>query len=486
MSLSAFMRVLVLVGLVVGGAASSALGAVGDRLSIITPATPGTAGNGRGLEIPTASRTAWYSTAGSGQAIFQTDVATNTFQGSLTTTLPISVYSFGALAWDNTESIMWGSEYSGSHGWIDRINPASGAVTRVFNAKEVFGAQLDGIDGLSVDPVDGTLWMSGDGINWPGGTRVVHASKAGVDLGHEFTAPFGNSGIVADTDGLWLVDHHNATVHLYSRNGVSLGVAFATTGLSEPEDGTLDTCTFPGKKALWIYQSSLGSSARLAAYEVGQSDNRGCPPAAPAPPGPTTPGSSGGSAPGSVPARPEIRPANATGGSDLYPGAGVVFLATSALDPTGTIYVYRWDFGDGTRVVAGRGRITRRFTCPGFYRVRVTVLTRLGKRVRITAQAIVIQFSRGKIISVRGRQVLPYVVSSGKRVRVALSTQKVSDGAPRVTETAFGWDRLPVRTARRPLAAVAFPRGRVGRHTLRWGVRFSKGGVRLQSSCLWA
>lgn len=479
MSLRAFIRLLIVVGVMAGGWGSGALGAVGDRLSIITPVTPGTSGNGRGLEIPTASRTAWYSTSGSGQAIFQTDVATNTYQGSLTTTLSTSVYSFGALAWDSVESVMWGSEYSGSSGWIDRINPASGAVTRVFDAKAVFGSQLDGVDGLTVDS-DGTLWMSGDGINWPGGTRVVHASKTGTDLGGEFTAPFGNSGIIADTSGLWLVDHQNGAVHLYSRAGAALGVSFPTTGLAEPEDGTLDTCTFPGKKALWIYQSMLGGSGQMAAYEVGPSDNSGCPPA-PAQPATTTPGSSG-----ALPALPEIRPANGTGGTDLYPGARVVFLATSALDPTGTLYVYRWDFGDGTRVVSGRGRITRRFACPGFYRVRVTVLTSVGGRVRITAQAIVIQFSRGKIISANGLRVLPFVVPSGNRVRVALSTQKVTARAPRVTETAFAWDHSPVRTARRPLAAVTFPRGRVGRHTLRWGARFSRGGIRRQSSCLWA
>lgn len=467
---------------VLAGVPGDLRAAVGDRLALITPATPGVTGNGRGMEIAAGTRTAWYSTQGSEQSIFTTDVLTNEYAGTKTTTLTPGVYGYGALAWDATDSVMWASEYSGSYGWIDRIDPASGTTTRVFNARAVFGMQLDGVDGLTVD-TDGTLWISGDGINWPDGTRVVHAGRTGTDLGGEFTAPFGNSGIIADGPGLWLVDHHNARVHLYSRAGASLGVSFPATGLSQPEDGTLDTCSFAGRKALWLYESAIGASGKMAAYDVGESANTGCP-ARPTPTTPTTPTTPGTGGSGSLPTRPEIRATDGAGGTAYVAGRPLVLIATSARDPGGTRYVYLWDFGDGTRVLRGRGRVTRRAPSPGFYHVRVRVVTKRGKAVRTVSSSLVVEFSRGKIITERGRQVLPYVVNLGSSVRVTMSTQSVAIGAPSITRSRFTWDALAPRIARRPLASVTFPKGAGRRHLLRWTATFSNGRVRQQASCL--
>lgn len=434
--------------------------AVGDNLAKFTPSP---SGNGRGVEMASStSRTAYYATYGSENVIYKLDMKSHANSGQLTTNLNAIApgTSFGALAWDPANGVLWGTEFSSTAGYIDRIDPVSGAVTRAFNARDDDLSNTM-IDGLAVD-ADGTLWVSADGLGQPNMT-VYHYSAAGAVLG-SFVVPFGNSGIAVDGDYLWLADIDGRNIRRYDKSGNYAGVTISTAGADiDPEDLTIDRCTFTGKKAIWTYDADF-ASAPLAAFEIGDDNNSGCPadPASTKPPGPPTAIS--------VPSAPTA-------------GAPITLDATSGDDPLGTLYVYQWDFGHGRSQVGG-GVITHTFPCAGFYTVRVTVLSGVTVVARLRLN-LTVSFPRSAVKQFRGLLLSPVVRLRGRRVTVTLQRDRIPYGGrrARVRSTTFVFDRHVIGKGRYGRTKIRRNR----RHSLRLRVGFKKTRKQVRiAACLYA
>jgi outer membrane protein assembly factor BamB len=251
---------------------SGAAAKLGRRLSFLGPDP---SGNGRALAIRPGTSIGYFTFEGAQNPIYKINMRTGKPAGHLTTDLrhacrcsSSSDFGFGALSWQGSKHILWGSEYGLGTGWIDKINPATGHVTRGFNARH-FNRQNSDIDGLAVDS-DGTLWVSGDES-----LVVYHFTARGKKLG-SFKLPFTNSGIAVDGGRLWMVDYPDAQLRAYSKSGRPIrGLHFSIVDYTPfPEDLAIDTCTFRGKKAIWVY--SAGTAGVMAAYQIGRSSNAGC------------------------------------------------------------------------------------------------------------------------------------------------------------------------------------------------------------------
>jgi hypothetical protein len=252
--------------------APSAPAAVGRELKTISP-TP--SGNGRAIMVRPGSSIGYFTFEGSQNPIYKLDMRTGKPVGWLTTDLRAAChcsvnadFGFGALSWQRSTGVLWGSEYGLGTGWIDKVNPQTGHVTRDFDAKR-FDRSASDIDGLAVDS-DGTLWLSGDEA-----LTVYHFSPRGRKLG-SFNLPFANAGITVDGNRLWLVDVPDNEVWAYTKRGQPIpGLHFSIVNdIPYPEGISIDTCTFRGKKAIWVYGAS--DIGVMAAYRIGRSDNRGC------------------------------------------------------------------------------------------------------------------------------------------------------------------------------------------------------------------
>lgn len=434
--------------------------ATGTQLDTFVPSP---SGNGRGIKMSAArSSTAYYSTYGSADVIYKVNTKTHAAAGQLDTNLETLApgKDFGALAWDATTGTLWGSEYSGSTGWIDRIDPISGAVTRVFDAHAADAAN-SGVDGLAVDS-DGTLWVSGDGLGQPS-VLVYHFSSSGAVL-DSFTAPFANSGIVVDGDYLWLADIDGQVVHQYDKTGASTGVSFSTAGAGiDPEDLTIDYCSFSGKKAIWAYSSAFAGAA-MAAYEIGDDSNAGCPADSPGskPPGPPT---------AIVPVTSPVA------------GTPTRFDVTSGDDPSGTLYIYIWRFGDGKSLTGG-GIVDHTFRCAGYYTVRVTVMNGSTVVARLSLK-ITVGFPRTAAKTYRGLEVSPTVRVKSRRITIKLRKRKVEFEGRRavVGGTTYFLDRRKLGSGRKARGRIK--RGRT--HSLKLKVKFKRPRHRLQiKACFYA
>lgn len=427
--------------------------------------TPSPSGNGRGVEMTSgASHTAYYSTYGSENVIYTLNMKTQATTGQLTTNLDVVMpgTSFGALAWDSVNNVLWGSEFSASAGYIDRIDPVSGAVTRVFNARDADTANTM-IDGLSVD-ADGSLWVSADGLGQATVT-VYHFSSSGAVLG-SFVAPFGNSGIAVDGDYLWLADIDNRKIFRYDKAGNYSGIEISTAAADiDPEDLTIDRCTFSGKKVIWTYDADF-AGAPLAAFEIGGDTNAGCPvdpPANTKPPGPPT--------------AITVPTAGPTAGSP------VTLDVTSGDDPTGTRYVYLWRFGDGKSLTGG-GIVTHTFPCAGFYVVRVTVMSGTTVIARLRLR-LAVSFPRSAVKQFRGLELSPIASLKGSRMTIKLDKDRVSYRGKRakVRSTTFILDRRVIGKGKR--GRVKIKRNR--RHSLKLRVKFKKTRRQVRiAACLYA
>jgi DNA-binding beta-propeller fold protein YncE len=256
--------------LVIACAAPCASAAVGDQLALFTP-TP--SGDGRGIAVLGASSDAYYSTADGANVIDRVNLATHASEPILTTTLGQidPGRAFGALAYDAASGTLWAAEYAGNHGLVDRVDRASGAVTRMFDAHDLDPANT-GIDGLAVAQ-DGSLWLSADGLG-TATTTIYHITTSGGLVG-SFSVGMGNSGLAVDGATLWLADINNHVIAQYDKSGTPTGLRFPTPGV-DPEGLSVDTCTFPGRTALWTNSAGFGASP-LAAYDIGPSSNTSCP-----------------------------------------------------------------------------------------------------------------------------------------------------------------------------------------------------------------
>lgn len=250
---------------------SPAQAKLGRELATIIPSP---SGNGRAIELRPHTSTGYFTFEGSQNTVYELNLRTHRSVGRLTTNLqavcgcsPSDDFGFGALGW-RSPAVLWGSEYGLGNGWIDRINSQTGQVQRAFNAKRM-DRQAKDIDGLGVD-ADGTLWVSGDEA-----FTVDHFSPEGHKLS-SFKLPFANSGIAVEGNRLWLVDYPDDLVLAYTKRGHPIrGESFSVANdLAHPEDLAIDTCTFRGKKAIWVFDA--GTGGLMAAYQIGSSHNRGC------------------------------------------------------------------------------------------------------------------------------------------------------------------------------------------------------------------
>lgn len=439
--------------------APAAAAAVGEPLGSFVPER---GGNGRGIAV--SGTTGYYTTNVSEDSVFRVNLRTHASLELLDTNLDVvapGIYAFGALDID-PQGKLWGADYMPSSGWINRIDPSTGAVERILDAEEV-NAELTGIDGLAVD-ADETLWISGEGQG-VGETSVFHVTQAGAIIS-SFEVPFGNSGLEVDAEGLWLANIDQQKIHRYDRAGNPTGVEFSVAPVN-PEDLALDPCSFPGRLALWTYGADLGAGP-LAAYDVGAADSGGCPAET------EMPQSGGGQGGGEV---------SAIGGSGSSPVAGrnTWLSVYDPRDPNGTLFVYVWRFGDG-RKARGKGRIAHRYRCAGLYRVRVTVIDTTGAR-RTYSGRVSVAFPRSATKRYRGIAFGPSVSIAGRK---AIASMRWAGRSRNVEPQSVTWkiDRTRFFPAL-PKARAKAPIVRRRNHSLRAKVQFSDGGRRTISTCFY-
>lgn len=423
----------------------SAVAATGDRLDLFTPSTTG---NGRGIEVPgTASTTAYYSTTSSEDRLYVVDLKTHAQGTTLDTNLETleTGRTYGALAWDAVNGRLLGARYRASTAVVDAINVSTGGVSQLFDASATASASLTGVDGLSVDS-DGTIWIKADGLSQTT-TTVYHLTATGSVIS-SFVVSFGNSGLVVDGDNLWLVDVNNRIVYQYTKTGTATGVSFSTTGLDEPEDATIDNCTFSGKKALWIYTAAFASSS-MAAYEIGSSQNTGCPSSSsPTTTTPTTttttPATTTTPTTSPVVTDPggpsKIQPKKPKGG--YVSGTPIRFSVPSSLDPNGTLFTYLWYWSDYTGFTL-TGKLKKpkkrgaekasaatdhKYQCAGKYKgIKVDVLDSFGNKKTITLKkTISVAFPKSTTKRYSALRVRPKVKGKGNVATLGIAVTNAS------------------------------------------------------------
>lgn len=177
----------------------------------ITPPGPAGAGCG-GIGVAFDGTTIWYTCADEAK-IRGTNLA-GADLGSIDTALADGTsVSVDAIAWDPKEGMIWGGELVNTDGVagndtcrIYSIDPVTGTATTRFSFVDPHGGcSFSYYDGLTVDSVTDTLWLSPDVHNF-----IHHYSKAGVESVADlidFTAltPLGepdvNSGLAIGIDG---------------------------------------------------------------------------------------------------------------------------------------------------------------------------------------------------------------------------------------------------------------------------------------------
>lgn len=440
---------------------ATASAAVGDQLDTFKPSP---SGNGRGIEMYGTSTTAFHSTSTSQEAIHQSNLKTHASISTILTNVSIT-QGYGALAWDTTKNVLWAVEFAQSTGRVFTINPTNGSAVVAFDMTTIDPAAI-GLDGLSVDN-DGSLWISADGEG-KATTNVYHVTSTGTQIGM-FSVSFGNSGVAVDGDNLWLADHDAGQIKKYDKTGAYAGVTVTAAAEIKPEDLTIDDCTFTGKKALWTYSSGFGGSS-MAAYEIGDSSNTGCP-ASEQPPQSSPP------APGPPTQISPLTTAPVAG--------GITWLdATSGDDPTGLLFIYVWIFGDGKTETAG-GIASHTYKCAGNYNVKVSIKNQFGVAIAKLNKLLQVAFPSTAAKYHRGIEVSPDITIKGNRVTMKVKKRKV----------AFRGKRAQVRRTTFILDKRVKGSGRVGRgkikrkrnHTFEMRVTFKKSRVKKKiKGCFYA
>lgn len=200
----------VFIGLVL--VAGIVVAAPGDPVppgSIIPPGPAGTGCGGIGVAFD--GTTIWYTCADEAK-IRKTDLA-GADLGFIDTAEGVTPVSVDAIAWDPNESKIWGGELVDTDGTpgndtcrIYSIDPVTGAATTRFSFVDPHGGcGFFYYDGLTVDSVTDTLWLSPDVHGF-----IHHYSKAGVEavadlIDFAALTPLGepdvNSGLAIGIDG---------------------------------------------------------------------------------------------------------------------------------------------------------------------------------------------------------------------------------------------------------------------------------------------
>lgn len=490
-------KVAIMAGLAaVGLAPGTASGAVGDQLDLFTPASTGL---GRGMAMTsTTSTKAYYSAYMRTQDKLRiVDLKTHEYLGDLDTDMEAYDVGrdYGSLSLNRATNELVGARYSSISGNIDSISTGTGAITPLFNARDI-SLFLSGIDGLAADP-DGTFWISGDGIGL-GTTTIYHVTRAGAEIA-TFDVGFGNSGLIADGENLWLVDVNNARVHQYTKAGVATGVAF-NTAVSEPEDGTIDRCTFTGKKALWLYEAAGG---RMIAHEIGTSDNAGCEISA-SPPTTDPPRTSPPLTDPGGPAKIEI--GKPEGGGNHEAGRPIWFTVPSTLDPLFNVFIYIWlwdDYlgfnpGDSAFPTAKRrdpstepGKTQHEYRCAGIYSPSVKVLDSFGNTRTIPVETnLVVAFPADTAKKHGSLAVSPLIRAKGSKGAFSLAVTRrkraaraSAAGRTRIRDIVYRVDGKKIgksRKAKKKIRRTVAP----GPHALNVKTRFhGPGGKKVIKTC---
>jgi PKD domain len=474
-------------------APAGAFGALGSQLTWFVPSPGSGVNGGRGLAI--SGSTAYVSSTE--EPIYVVDLATQQTTGTLQTKGAVPG-GFGALTGDPSGQL-WGSEYE-NEGWIDKINGAE-SVQQVFNGAEVFGPEpAIAIDGLSADS-DGSLWLKGEGIGAESKT-IYHVEPSGGVLGY-CVVHFDASGLAVDGSDMLVASAEGGRIYEYEKTTtegdcvpvesggaqVSFPVGEANSETVHPEGLALDHCTFAGKLALWTFGAAFVSGP-LVAYEIGpySGSTSDCPSKEEpkTEEASKTTGSTGTSTSSSSSAPPSkgISSLGLAGGSSggeggASAGGSLLLQAADPSDPTGLLFTYIWDFGDGTGLT-GHGQVHHTYTCAGVYRLKVTDIDTTGARHTTTGQ-LAVGFPRTDNKRYRGLRFSPHVRVAGHRATLWLSW---SGTGRQVSGRWIDW-RLDSKRGRR-LGIHAHATGRIKRgrnHHMTATAHFSNGHSTRISAC---
>lgn len=457
--------------------ATSAFAAVGDELAKFKPPK---SGDGRGIEMKSGT-TAYYSTIASENKLYLMNLKTQADGGSLDTNLNQLQpgRTFGALTANPTNGQLFGVDYAATAGRVYRIDQ-NGGLTQLFDARNTDLA-LSGVDGLAAD-TDGSLYVSGDGLGIAT-TSIYHFSAAGAQIGTAFTVPFGNSGMAIDGDDLWLANIDGKRIYKYTKAGAAAGVSFPINAEINAEDLTVDKCSFTGKKALWVVSASTGGGGSVAAYEIGASDNAGCPADSTTPtPAPGTPKITDPGAPSQIVVTKPKR-----GFSASRP---IRFKVPSTLDSAGTIFTYLWIWDDYVNFdirkpvnkllvrrdpVQEKAETTHKFECAGYYKPTVKMLDAFGNTKEIpVSKKIGVNFPASTVARHGSLEVSPLVSGSGGSALIRADARKRKRrGRTKVRKIAYKLDGKKIGTRKKPGQAVR-AKAAAGPHILDMSINFKR------------
>jgi hypothetical protein len=266
---------------------SSALGQTGTVLSTFHPGPGGPAGAGRALAYDGATTLYYTVTTSNNPSLTDHNIYKVSTAGVFLGAIPLAGRTFlcGALAWDAAGSMLWAGAYDGTG--IYTINPTTGVATFRFGppfapGESCFnGNPYATIDGLSLDPDDGSLWLSDDAAS-----KLYHVTATGTNLaGSPYTVPNHpvtgtqgwNSGIAAlpgcdlelalstaCTTGQSMV----VRVKKKSPSGpvIASFVHGVPPGYAQPEGLAFDSNTFAPSCAVW--SNDAAGPNNITAYQV--------------------------------------------------------------------------------------------------------------------------------------------------------------------------------------------------------------------------
>ena len=147
--------------------------------------------------------------------------------------------------------------------------------------------------------------------------------------------------------------------------------------------------------------------------------------------------------------------------SNPVPGTTVIFNASSALDPDGTIESYAWDFGDGDTVTTGSPTIEHVFTADGTYEVTLNVTDDHGATAAVTNE---IEVERPPVAWFTYEPVGPFAPTTGAPVTFNASNSSDPDGS--ITNYTWDFGDGDALTTASPTADHTFTTGGVYNVTL--------------------
>lgn len=133
-----------------------------------------------------------------------------------------------------------------------------------------------------------------------------------------------------------------------------------------------------------------------------------------------------------------------------YTGDDIAFDASASSDPDGKVYIYSWDFGDGTE---GTGKIiTHKYRAPGTYNAKLTVTDELGLS-NSTTNTVTITTATGDNSDINFEDgTLQGATTNSTSSAISVTTDKAFKGAHsmkwNVTSTADGMSDVVVNSSK--------------------------------------